>query len=294
MNVIACSIARLQSPSLSVLLCAFLVFSTQAAVAQTVANVTGSKAVVQLEENNLLKVGDEVKFIDKNSHRIGEGKVLRFTPSGNQAIVQIGHGKIFSGMKVVKRDALVAENPNAKESKPLASEPADEKPGVETEVRGEGNTRQTSPKAERMQPTSEESAILDRGEINGAAYVIGAILGTYPLGFGIGHAIQGRYKEMGYIFTIGELGSLGVMMAGGVQCVGKWSGGDSCDGTLLTLGAVGFLGFKVWEIIDLWVTPLEINSRYRRVHARFGNEVSLSPTLQVVPGGGLVGMQMRF
>ena len=44
--------------------------------------------------------------------------------------------------------------------------------------------------------------------VSNARYYGGAIPGSI-LGFGIGHAIQGRYKEKGWIFTLLEGGAVG-------------------------------------------------------------------------------------
>lgn len=92
-------------------------------------------------------------------------------------------------------------------------------------------------------------------------YVVGGVLGTYP-GLGIGHAVQGRWKEKGWIFTTGELVG-GVMVGiGAGECLGDAAGDalagqktTNCDSNLLAAGAITFLVFKVWEIIDVWVEP---------------------------------------
>lgn len=61
---------------------------------------------------------------------------------------------------------------------------------------------------------------LDDGEVSTPRYIIGGILGTYPIGFGIGHAIQGRYSDRGWIFTATEAASLAVVIAGVGECLG--------------------------------------------------------------------------
>ncbi len=142
----------------------------------------------------------------------------------------------------------------------------------------------------------EERQILERGEISTARYVVGGILGTYPLGFGVGHAIQKRYKETGWIFTVGELGSLAVAAAGASTCMedregdGKWS---KCKSGLLMAGGLSFIGFRIWEIIDLWTAPPSLNKRYRELKAR---ESATQARLFLLPqtDGALLGLQWRF
>lgn len=46
-------------------------------------------------------------------------------------------------------------------------------------------------------------------------YYAGALVGSV-FGFGVGHAIQERYKEIGWVFTLGELSSLSVILAGSI------------------------------------------------------------------------------
>jgi len=83
-------------------------------------------------------------------------------------------------------------------------------------------------------------------------YITGGLVGSF-LGFGIGHAIQGRYLEKGYIFTLGEtviplimapvLYNLTTTKAQRDKCV------DMCGfGSFITVA----LGFRVWEIFSLW------------------------------------------
>lgn len=74
-------------------------------------------------------------------------------------------------------------------------------------------------------PPSVHSSLND--DLQNAA---GAGLGTV-MGFGIGHAVQSRYTQRGWWFTVGEIGVWFVPGAGAL---------------------VGFLGLKVWESWDVW------------------------------------------
>jgi hypothetical protein len=134
--------------------------------------------------------------------------------------------------------------------------------------------------------------ILARGEYSRDVIISGGLLGTI-LGFGTGHAVQSRYAERGWIFTVGELGTLS---AGGIGLV---SCGDDLGGLGCSVGvAVGtlavFAGFRVWEAIDVWAHPYAHNRRYRELSAGSTNpQVSLfvAPTPD---GGGAAGLAVQF
>lgn len=90
----------------------------------------------------------------------------------------------------------------------------------------------------------------------------GTLLGM-TLGFGSGHAVQGRYKEKGWIFTAGEGLAVGGLIMSASQCDTKTAetrvGGTSvqsevhreCQGALPLLSMLSFVGFRVWQVVDL-------------------------------------------
>ena len=109
----------------------------------------------------------------------------------------------------------------------------------------------------------ESHADESRQPISQARYVVGGILGTV-LGLGIGHAVNGQYLERGRIFTTGELTSLGVVLASGMTLALSvaaqqpvWQG---VSGAMFVGGAVAYLGFRIWEAIDVWYSP-EVETR---------------------------------
>lgn len=87
-------------------------------------------------------------------------------------------------------------------------------------------------------------------------YITGGVLGS-TIGFGIGHAVQGRYGDKGWIFTAGEAAGLTAMVAGLASCKDETQSDGSkekkCsqDG-LIGLGAAALIGFHIWEIVDAW------------------------------------------
>jgi hypothetical protein len=51
--------------------------------------------------------------------------------------------------------------------------------------------------------TAAEQDLLNRGEISSAEHIGGGIAGAV-IGLGIGQALQGRWAERGWLFTLGE------------------------------------------------------------------------------------------
>lgn len=127
----------------------------------------------------------------------------------------------------------------------------------------------------------EDEKILSIGEISTARYITGGILGTYPIGFGLGHAIQGRWSEDGWFFTAGELGSVSLVVAGILGCVDQAFDGSNCsnlESAFIITGAVGFIGFRIWEIADVWSKPPMYNNKYRDLK----KYIETSPTKKTV------------
>jgi hypothetical protein len=135
--------------------------------------------------------------------------------------------------------------------------------------------------------TDKDKAILEMGEISTARYITGGILGTYPFGLGIGHAIQGRWSEDGQIFTFGELASVGVVIGGALSCLYKSGDEDwSCSSfeqTLIVLGALGFIGLRIWEIVDVWAVPPSHNSKFNKLKKYINESKQTKASLDLVP-----------
>jgi len=96
--------------------------------------------------------------------------------------------------------------------------------------------------------------------ISSGRYLGGGIAGTI-IGFGVGHAIQGRYQSEGWIFTVSELGALGVATVGSVL-ISRAAASQQVSPLGLTIGVVGYLvfgGLKIWEIVDVWTGAVPYN-----------------------------------
>ncbi|MBC7740888.1 MAG: hypothetical protein H7061_01745 [Bdellovibrionaceae bacterium] len=94
-------------------------------------------------------------------------------------------------------------------------------------------------------------------------YITGGILGS-TLGFGIGHGVQGRYADKGWIFTAGEVAGLLILTPAAAQCAkdNENNSDKQCSNSqksIVTAGYLVFLGFHIWEVVDVWTgaTPVD-------------------------------------
>src|SRR5689334_6547254 len=113
--------------------------------------------------------------------------------------------------------------------------------------------------------TLDERHLLEDGEISDGRYVGGGLLSIFP-GFGVGQAVQGRWSDRGWIFTLGETAAFGLMVYGISQddcflaLYDCHDDGDDGAGEFVT-GLLAFTGFRIWEIIDAWAVPPMHNAR---------------------------------
>src|SRR5688500_1571426 len=112
-----------------------------------------------------------------------------------------------------------------------------------------------------LQLSLEDQKLLSQGEISDGAQV-GGVAGNLFFGFGVGQAIQGRWGETGWIFTLGEIASITAIVVGVGQsfedCFGIDDTGcnDSNDGVgLIVGGLIGITVFRVWSVVDAFSGP---------------------------------------
>lgn len=156
--------------------------------------------------------------------------------------------------------------------------------------------------------TAEDHRLLLRGEISDGEYYGGAVTSVL-FGFGMGQAVQGRWHDTGWIFTLGESVSAAVVVAGLARALGCFDGGSNDGGSdcddrgavnLMMAGAIGLTVFRVWELVDVFSVPPAHNRRVRSLRQRLG----FAPTLRVsqvqpylapsVDGGAMAGFAARF
>ena len=141
--------------------------------------------------------------------------------------------------------------------------------------------------------SEEDQELLARGPYSSAEHVGGALGGLF-LGFGIGHAIQGRYAERGWIFTVGTLLSSFIILRGAAECIADAiDEEEECSSRLIDIGLVGLLGFRIWEVVDTIIVPTKRNQRYRYLKSQgYSSRVLLYPIANGRQHG--LGLVVRF
>lgn len=148
--------------------------------------------------------------------------------------------------------------------------------------------------------SQEDARLLQRGLISPEAHIGGAAV-SFFIGFGSGQAVQGRWTDTGWIFTVGEAASIAALFIGigneVEDCFDEYCDEDN-DG-LIALGLIGLIGFRVWELVDAFAGPASHNRKVRDLHMRLGYPPSgyysvapfVAPTRD---GGGVAGFTLRF
>ena len=160
-----------------------------------------------------------------------------------------------------------------------------------------------------VQITTDEQDLLNQGEITDNRHV-GGILVSLFFGLGIGQAVQGRYGDTGWIFTVGETASTVALFVGVFKTLDHCfdtiddhtCNNDSTGSVLLIGGFVGLAAFRIWEIVDAITGPPKHNARLRELRMRLGMPpASFAHRLRpyVAPslsrdGGATAGLTLRF
>lgn len=147
--------------------------------------------------------------------------------------------------------------------------------------------------------TAEEHRLLLRGEISQGRYITGGVVSAV-MGFGLGHTVQGRWRERGWVFTAGGSASLLVTFVGiasTLACAGH-SDNERCDPNhrVLIGGFLAFVGFRIWEIADAFAAPPRHNARVRSLKQRLGLSAPYALVPYVTPhgDGATAGLGLRF
>ena len=122
--------------------------------------------------------------------------------------------------------------------------------------------------------------------ISQGSYIGGGVASIF-LGFGIGQAIQGRWKERGWIHTTVQSGVFLAYIGSLVAVIGN-------KNEILPFFAGGLLivlaGSKIWEMVDTWMLPdsIKIISSSQKVGA--SSLYSYKPQLNV----SSIGLRWQF
>lgn len=140
--------------------------------------------------------------------------------------------------------------------------------------------------------TDEDKEILRRGQITNGRRITAGIIGS-TVGFGIGHAIAGKYKSKGWMFTVTESIAGVVLLNGMAECLvegigDSWDDEDdddeeveSCDNDNFTYGMIATVGLRIWEAIDIWTSMSHHNRRHAELtESETKSSVFIIPALQ--------------
>jgi len=152
--------------------------------------------------------------------------------------------------------------------------------------------------------TPEEHDLLLQGEITEGAQIGGAAVNLF-VGFGLGQAIQGRWSDTGWIFTLGELGTMTLMMAAAIDAIDDCGVNDQCQDTddnveMIVASVLGFTVFRVWSVADAIAGPNAHNRRVRDIKMRVGIPVQLGERVRPFVhrtrdgGGATAGLSLSF
>ena len=129
----------------------------------------------------------------------------------------------------------------------------------------------------------EVDRIQEIGLIEPWQHILGTLVGYFP-GFGMGHAVQGRYSLDGRNYALGEGISVAVFFPMVFACALSGMGGgknvNATCGVAVIAGGI-FLGFKIAEVIDLIYSPFEQNRKWRLLnkHSAFLDKLELNLSL---------------
>lgn len=152
--------------------------------------------------------------------------------------------------------------------------------------------------------TPEELEVLHRGEISDGQHIAGGALALF-FGFGVGQAVQGRWSDTGWVFTLGETASIAAVIAGAVAIADDCldidencdDANDSAGTGLLVAGIIGISVFRIWEIVDAFAGPSSHNARVRELRMRVGAPQPYYGPYFAPPKdgtGGVAGLTIRF
>ena len=163
------------------------------------------------------------------------------------------------------------------------------------------------PQLQLQQLTAEDQRLLARGEISDGQWIGGGLVNVL-FGFGVGQAIQGRWGEKGWIFTLGQAASLAAFLVGAADSFCETPDGAACPNptstanALIIGGAIGYLVFYGWGIADAFGAPPAENARLRQLRGQLGlaqpRGYALAP--YIAPARSLrgdttvAGLQLRF
>ncbi len=142
---------------------------------------------------------------------------------------------------------------------------------------------QFAPPAYAYQPpapieiTSDERDMLERGEISNGRILTGGLVSTF-VGYGIGQAIEGRWTDTGWLFSVGETAASVAMVVGlarmtlseEARCLQAPCSNSSNDAGLFVGSLIALTALRIWDSVDAFAGPHNYNEKLGRLRARVG------------------------
>lgn len=135
----------------------------------------------------------------------------------------------------------------------FAQDPPAPRPPPDTEKVEEVEETHERPRQTRR-PEGASPVVVREPGISPARYVIGGLVGTFQ-GFGLGHAIVGEYATTGWMYTVGELMTAGMIFAGVKRGWIDKRRASEVDQAMIFGGMAAFSIVRLFEIADLWSRP---------------------------------------
>ena len=129
--------------------------------------------------------------------------------------------------------------------------------------------------------------------IDQSRYIAGGVISILP-GFGIGHAIQGRWLEKGWVFTL--VPTLSVVVGFGSKVFSRkidrliqikyrdFQDDDFGNYVVAVTTLLVVIPFHIWEIVDAWVLP----SNYKIT------SLSVAPKFYSYKDNTFVGLSLNY
>jgi hypothetical protein len=110
------------------------------------------------------------------------------------------------------------------------------------------------------------------------------------IGYGLGHVVEGRWREKGWIFTVGETAATGLWI-GGMMADMSCTQHCGYGGVAFATGMVALLGLRIWESVDAVNGARRKHARYMQQQMRLG--LHLAPA-KGDGNGAVAGLSLRF
>lgn len=127
----------------------------------------------------------------------------------------------------------------------------------------------------------------EQNEMSSIQYIGGGVTGTF-VGFGLGHAIQGRWMSKGWLFTVNDLV---VMPLAAIMLFAVGMGGNNVVTAAGVVVFYGSIGIRIWETADVWLAPVHKNGKIYGANDSF---LAIVPLLAVGDNRKNLGLGLKY